>query len=68
MKIHLIIFISILSLVKAEALFAQKWAVYFTDKNNSAYSIDDPEKFLSERAIERRNKYNIEITDRKSVV
>ena len=63
MKIHLIIFISILSLVKAEALFAQKWAVYFTDKNNSAYSIDDPEKFLSERAIERRNKYNIEITE-----
>ena len=63
MKIHVIVFITILSLFKAEGLFAQKWAVYFTDKNNSTYSIDDPEKFLSQRAIERRTKYNIEVSE-----
>ena len=63
MKIHIIIIITILSLFKAEYLFAQKWAVYFTDKKNSTYSIDDPEKFLSQRAIDRRSKYNVEITE-----
>ena len=28
---------------------AQKYAVYFTDKNNTPYSIDNPEQFLSQR-------------------
>lgn len=37
--------------------FAQKtkkYFVYFTDKNNSSFSTDRPEEFLSQRAIERR--------------
>jgi hypothetical protein len=63
MKIHVIFFITILSLFKAEGLFAQKWAVYFKDKNNSTYTIDNPEKFLSQRALDRRSKYNIEVTE-----
>ncbi|MCL2168148.1 MAG: S8 family serine peptidase [Lentimicrobiaceae bacterium] len=39
----------------------QKYAVYFTDKNNSPYSIENPEQFLSQRAIDRRNRHSIGI-------
>jgi len=37
--------------------------VSFTDKNDSPYSINAPETFLSERAIERRVKQNIAISE-----
>ncbi|MGD9993326.1 MAG: S8 family serine peptidase [Salinivirgaceae bacterium] len=37
--------------------------VEFTDKNHSPYSTANPEAFLSERAIQRRAKSNIEITE-----
>lgn len=42
---------------------AIKYAVYFKDKANSPYSIQNPSQFLSERAIERRNKAGIKITE-----
>ena len=35
--------------------------VAFTDKNNSEFSLSTPEKYLSDRAIERRKKQNIAI-------
>jgi subtilisin family serine protease len=35
--------------------------VAFTDKNNSSYSLSNPEEFLSERAIRRRGNQNIAI-------
>ncbi len=35
--------------------------VAFTDKNNSAYSLVNPNEYLSQRAIERRAKQNIPI-------
>ena len=38
-----------------------KYLIIFTDKNNSPYSIDKPEEFLSQRAIDRREKQNISI-------
>ncbi|MEM7105464.1 MAG: S8 family serine peptidase [Bacteroidota bacterium] len=37
--------------------------VEFKDKKNSPYSIDKPEEFLSERAIERRARYDIAIAE-----
>ncbi|MCG9910221.1 MAG: S8 family serine peptidase [Flavobacteriales bacterium] len=40
-----------------------KYAVFFKDKANSPYSIDNPEAFLSTRAIERRNKSGIRIAE-----
>ena len=40
---------------------AQKWAVYFTDKNNTPYSIENPEAFLSQRAIDRRARHGITV-------
>jgi serine protease AprX len=37
--------------------------VEFTDKDSTPYSIDKPEAFLSEKALERRQKYGIAITE-----
>lgn len=39
------------------------YAVKFTDKNNSPYSISNPQQFLSQRALDRRAKYNIAVTE-----
>lgn len=38
-----------------------KYAVFFKDKANSPYRLNEPEKFLSPRAIERRKKSGIPI-------
>lgn len=40
-----------------------KFWVEFTDKNNSVYSVSKPEQFLSQRAIDRRKKQSIPITE-----
>lgn len=40
-----------------------KYWVQFTDKDNSPYSIENPEEFLSERALERRSRHNIAIDE-----
>ena len=36
--------------------------IFFTDKSGSAYSIEQPEQFLSKRALQRRLDQNIKIT------
>ena len=41
-----------------------KYWVQFTDKNNTPYSIDRPEEFLSERSIQRREKYGIALDEK----
>ena len=41
-----------------------RYVVFFTDKNNSSFSADDPEAFLSLKAIERRNKFDIPVTQK----
>ena len=38
-----------------------KYVVRFTDKTNSPYSISNPQAFLSQKAIDRRNNQNIAI-------
>lgn len=38
-----------------------RYVVLFKDKNNSTFSIDKPEAFLSTKAIERRTRQNISI-------
>lgn len=52
---------------KAKKIFAQeqtdKYAVRFTDKNNNGYSINHPEQFLSQKALDRRAKFKIGITE-----
>ncbi len=39
----------------------KKYWIQFTDKDNSPYSIETPEDFLTQRAIDRRQKQGIEI-------
>ena len=40
-----------------------KYWIQFTDKNGSIYSVNEPENFLSQRAIDRRIKNSIPITE-----
>ena len=42
---------------------ANNYVVFFTDKANTPYSIDAPEEFLAARAISRRNRQQIAITE-----
>ncbi|HVD97051.1 MAG TPA: S8 family serine peptidase [Cytophagaceae bacterium] len=46
-------------------LFGQDkhFIVYFKDKNNSPYSISNPSQYLSPKAIERRTRQHISITE-----
>ena len=61
--------VSFLLLFLAAALFAQAqiatniYWVQFTDKNNSPYSIDNPEAYLSPRALQRRANQGIGIDE-----
>ena len=41
-----------------------RYWVQFTDKNNTPYSIDRPEEFLSERSIQRRIKYGVALDEK----
>lgn len=40
-----------------------KYWIRFTDKNNSPYSIENPEQFLTQRAIDRRIAQDIDIVE-----
>ncbi|MBL3657304.1 S8 family serine peptidase [Fulvivirga sediminis] len=40
-----------------------RYMVFFSDKNDSPYSINTPSQFLSDRAIERRLKFGIAIDE-----
>ncbi len=57
--------VTILALFSFTCLYSQiypdKYFIAFTDKNNSPYSIENPQEYLSARAIERRSRYNIPI-------
>jgi serine protease AprX len=41
-----------------------KFWVSFKNKNNSPYTVSNPSEFLSQRAIERRQRYNIAIDEK----
>lgn len=40
-----------------------KYYIQFTDKNNSPYSINHPEEFLTQRAIDRRTRQGIPVVE-----
>jgi len=62
-------FILLLVLIPFANVFSQTsvspnhYCVYFTDKNNSPFSVSKPEEFLSVKSIERRENYKIKITE-----
>lgn len=70
MKNIKILLVVIIHVVLATALWGQeagtftyKFAVRFIDKEGTPFSVEQPASFLSQRAIDRRTKYGIEITE-----
>ena len=49
--------------IKAQ-IAPEKYWIQFTDKNNTPYSIDKPEEFLSERSIQRRINYGVALDEK----
>ncbi len=60
-------FLFFLLVLFSSSLFSQiapdKYYIQFTDKNNSPYSLSQPGKFLTARALARRARYNIPIKE-----
>ncbi len=64
MKSSAILVILIAVAMSAIAQIApDKYYVQFTDKNNSPYTIDNPGEYLTQRAVDRRARYNIPIVE-----
>lgn len=61
-NISLLTFILFATTTSFSTSAQDKYFVKFTDKDNSTYSIENPSAFLSERAISRRTKQGISIT------
>ncbi len=53
-------FLSTLMILGTRAQYS-KHIIQFSDKNGTPYSFDNPSAFLSGKAIERRNRYNISL-------
>ena len=61
----MLITLLIIGVVSSNAQVApDKYWVQFTDKNNTPYSIERPEEFLSERSIQRREKYGVALDEK----
>lgn len=58
MKLKLILTLLLYSFIH-QAFAQDRYIVFFTDKNNSPFSVSSPLNFLSQRAIDRRNNQNI---------
>jgi serine protease AprX len=56
-------FLILLSGLLCSQVAPDRYWVKFTDKNNSPYSINNPELFLSQKAIDRRNSQGIVIAE-----
>jgi serine protease AprX len=56
--------VGFLSLQITFAQDTKRYLVYFKDKANNPYSLQEPQKFLSERALQRRQKQQIALTQR----
>jgi serine protease AprX len=52
-----------ISLFSVAQVAPDKYWVKFTDRNNSPYFINNPEAFLSQRALDRRALFGIEIAE-----
>ncbi len=62
---HKISFVLLLSMFFSATIYSQNfwYLVQLTDKDNNDYSIDEPELFLSQRAIDRRAAMGISIDE-----
>jgi len=55
------VLMSIINLAQAQNVY--KFAVQFTDKDQTPFSINQPEEFLSQRSVDRRTKFHIAYTE-----
>lgn len=62
-KLSFLISLLICTVIAQAQIASNIYWVQFTDKANSPYSIDNPEAFLSQRALERRARLNIAIDE-----
>lgn len=64
MKKLTFLLLSLIGMIFGNAQIATNiYWVQFTDKNDSPYSISNPEAYLSQRALERRSRLGIEIDE-----
>lgn len=62
--INLLITVVLLTGLQLSAQIApDKYYIQFSDKNNSPYSIDNPEEFLTQRSLDRRSSQGISIQE-----
>ena len=62
MKIKILLMaMIILGLGVSAQIAPDKYYVQFTDKNDSPYSLNEPSEYLTQRALDRREKQNIKI-------
>ncbi|HYV91002.1 MAG TPA: S8 family serine peptidase [Chitinophagales bacterium] len=45
----------------SQTTFYHRYIIEFTDKDNNPYSTSNPSQYLSQRSIDRRNRYNIPV-------
>ncbi len=62
-RIVLLIPLMILTGIVFSQVAPDKYWVRFADKNNSPYSVNNPEEFLSQKAIDRRTAHGIDVID-----
>lgn len=62
-KLSLLFFMLVAAMALKAQIATNIYWVKFTDKANSPYSIDNPEAFLSQRALERRARLGIAIDE-----
>ncbi|MDD2635662.1 MAG: S8 family peptidase [Bacteroidales bacterium] len=63
MKIRLILVMLFLGTMLFAQVAPNKYYIEFTDKNNNAYSLNNPEEFLSERALQRRANQGVLLSE-----
>jgi hypothetical protein len=59
-KSILLIIISLLAFAGAKSQYSKR-VVFFTDKNGTPYTLNNPSAYLSQRAIDRKNRHSIAI-------
>jgi len=62
-SLTLSLLLAVFSLISIAQVAPDKYFIWFTDKNNSPYSIQNPSEFLSQRAIDRRVNQGIAIDE-----
>jgi len=60
-SISIFFFYFIVQLISAQSV--NRYIIFFKDKTSASYSVSQPQQFLSSRAIDRRSKQHIAITE-----